>query len=423
MKAHLKLVMTVLVATAVALAIIGEQACQLGKSDSYNTLSDADLTSLIDTMPDAQKRILAQNQTQRKGFITQFKQMFALAQAAQAEGLEKSEEFKQRMTMQTDQTLVNESMKRNPDAKYTEDEGKAYLAGHLKDFDADLKTITEGRNVTLAPEQVEMMKGQWGEMKVRAEKARQTGVDKDPAVLIQLKFGRANVLANLYSAHLEKKLKPSPEEVKKYLEEHPEADLEKIKQKAEGLLTRVKKGEDFASIAKQFTEDGSREQGGDLGWFGKGKMDAEFEKVAFALQKGQTSDLIKTKFGYHIIKLDDRRMTTPTPEPKPAAQTKATPAQPTPAPPEKVPGPTGPQEEIKARHIYLSTQEADGVEQMLTQKKVKRAMEDATLQYPVKTPEDFAVNVGGLRKDGPIPNTGSGRIIPSNPATSPTPPK
>jgi len=408
LKAHLKLIMTVLAATAVGLAIIGEQACQLGKSDSYDALSAADLTTLIDTMPDAQKRILAQQQAQRKGFITQFKQMFALAQAAQAEGLDKTEEFKQRMAMQTDQTLVGESMKRNPDAKYAEDEGKAYLAAHMKEFDADLKTITEGRKVTLAPEQVEMMKGQWGEMKVRAEKARQIGFDKDPGVLIQLKFSRANVLANLYSAHLEKKLKASPEEVKKYVEEHPEADLEKIKQKAEGLLARVKHGEDFATIAKQFTEDGSREQGGDLGWKPKGSLDADFEKAAYALQKGQTSDLIKTKFGYHIIKLDDRRITTPTPEPKPTAEAKANPMQ-----PEKPP--SGPTEEIKTRHIYLSTQEADSVEQMLTQKKVKRAMEDATLQYPVKTPEDFAVNVGGLRKDGPLPNTGSGRIIPANP--------
>ena len=86
-----------------------------------------------------------------------------------------------------------------------------------------------------------------------------------------MKFQRANRLANAYSAFLEKKLKPTPEELKKYLEEHPEADLAKIKAKADDLLKRVKAGESFEALAKQNSEDGTRDLGGDLGWYAKGK--------------------------------------------------------------------------------------------------------------------------------------------------------
>lgn len=386
------------------MSIIGGQACSLGKSDSYDTIAAADLTALVDAQSDQEKRALAQNETQRKAMITQFKQMFSLAQAAQAEGLDKSEAFKQKLSLSTDMMLIQEAQKRSLEIKYSEEEGKAFATAHDKEFNADLKMITEGQKQELAPDQVEMMRGQWGEMRVRASKAREAGLEKDPVVRLMAKFRRANLLAEAYSDQLQKKLKPTPEELKKYLDEHPEADTEKIRQKAEQLLTRVKKGEDFNAIASQYTEDGTREQGGDLGWFQKGKMDPDFEKVAFALQKGQTSELVKTKFGFHIIKLEDKRIAKPEPEPKPS------PGTPT-APPAPSAAPTGPQEEVKARHIYLSTQEAEGVEQMVLQKKVKRAMEDASLQYAVKAPEDFAVTVAGLKRDGGRPDTGSGKII------------
>lgn len=76
---------------------------------------------------------------------------------------------------------------------------------------------------------------------------------------------------------------------------------------AKKLLARIKAGEDFAKLAKEFSADpGSKEKGGDLGWFEKGQMVQEFEKIAFALDKGKVSDVFKTQFGYHIVKVTDK---------------------------------------------------------------------------------------------------------------------
>jgi peptidyl-prolyl cis-trans isomerase D len=83
---------------------------------------------------------------------------------------------------------------------------------------------------------------------------------------------------------------------------------EEVKAKAEQVLKEVKAGGDFAALAKKYSEDeGSAKNGGDLDYFSKGKMVPEFDEVAFKLQPGEVSDLVKSQYGYHIIKVTDKK--------------------------------------------------------------------------------------------------------------------
>lgn len=76
---------------------------------------------------------------------------------------------------------------------------------------------------------------------------------------------------------------------------------------AKDILARLQKGEKFEDLAKQFSLDGSKDYGGDLGYFTQPEMVPEFSKAAFALKVGETSQPVKTDFGWHIIRLEDRK--------------------------------------------------------------------------------------------------------------------
>src|SRR5512146_328214 len=79
--------------------------------------------------------------------------------------------------------------------------------------------------------------------------------------------------------------------------------------KIKGVIVRLKKGEDFAKVAGEVTEDPSgKANGGDLGYFTKEQMVPEFSEAAFKLDKGQISDPVKTQFGWHVLKVEDKRV-------------------------------------------------------------------------------------------------------------------
>ncbi len=126
------------------------------------------------------------------------------------------------------------------------------------------------------------------------------------------------------------KVSVSDEEVKKYYDEHPDdfkmpeqvrashilkkveanasqADKDKAKKALTDLQQRIKKGEDFAELAKQNSDCPSAPRGGDLGFFPRGQMVAPFETAAFALKPGELSDIVETQFGYHLIKVTDKK--------------------------------------------------------------------------------------------------------------------
>jgi foldase protein PrsA len=122
----------------------------------------------------------------------------------------------------------------------------------------------------------------------------------------------------LISKIFEPQIEISEESMKKYFEdnkqmfEKPEEIkashiLVDSKEEAEKILAELKNGGDFAKLAKENSKDGSKDQGGDLGYFPRGKMVPEFEEVAFTLEPGAISDVVKSEFGYHIIKVTDKK--------------------------------------------------------------------------------------------------------------------
>lgn len=410
MKSFTKLILIV----ALAASMVTTQSCAFFFKSEFVEIKAEELTALVEALPDNQKRQLAQNKVMRDQFISQFKTPFALAQAAEAEGLHKTAEFTQEMAFRTNQTLAAEFSRRNPDVTVAKEESDAYFSTNKNQFDSFLATITKGAKQAPSDNDKDMMREQWSQIQVLAEKARQAGIEKEAGVKVQLKIGKASLLANAYSKSLADKMTMTAEEKKRYVSEHPEADLDKIKEKAQAVLARIKNGEEFEKLAKEINEDSTRETGGELPWFDKeGKVDGTptvdepYVQAAFALEKGAVSnEVVKTKVGFHLIKLDDKRIYDPSKEPKPAKPV-ATPAALPNAQPTPSPTPQEPKEQVRTRHIFLSSMLADTFEEQETQAKVKRAMEDATLKYPVKLPTDFTINIAGFNPST-LPGLGGG---------------
>lgn len=124
-------------------------------------------------------------------------------------------------------------------------------------------------------------------------------------------------LQNYYDQHRDEYRVPEQVKVSHILIKTPlpgpngkedEPALAAARQKAEDILKQVKAGGDFAKLAQKYSEDpGSAKNGGSLGWIGRGRTVPEFEKVAFTLPKGQTSDLVKSSYGLHIIRVEDKQ--------------------------------------------------------------------------------------------------------------------
>jgi len=155
-----------------------------------------------------------------------------------------------------------------------------------------------------------------------AEAAIAAKIAADPAFEEQMQYVRRRLLREQY---FEKQLKSaiSEADAKKIYDQrvaqlksedevaarHILVDTE---EKAKEILAKIKAGGDFAALAKENSTDrGSKEQGGFLGYFGRGQMVPEFEKAAFTMIKGQVSEPVKTNFGWHVIKLEDRRRKPP----------------------------------------------------------------------------------------------------------------
>ncbi len=153
----------------------------------------------------------------------------------------------------------------------------------------------------------------------------------EDAVKSQLKRGMA--IQRFIDNQFVQKSKVSDKESRAYYDSHPdlfkqpeqvrashilikvdpgadESQKVEARKKMEKIQGKVQKGEDFAALAKEFSEGPSSAKGGDLGYFRRGQMVKPFEEKAFALQPGEVSDIVETQFGYHLIKVMDKKPET-----------------------------------------------------------------------------------------------------------------
>ncbi len=158
--------------------------------------------------------------------------------------------------------------------------------------------------------------------KIVDEKAKNAGLGRDKDVLAQLaevkkQIIRSKFLENEIEARItEERLKAAYD---KYVENFPKVEEVKAahilvdeEKTAKDIIKKLKKGDSFADLAKENSKDGSAEGGGDLGYFAKTDVVPEFAEAAFALKAGAyTQKPVKTDFGYHIIKVEEKRQRPP----------------------------------------------------------------------------------------------------------------
>ncbi len=155
--------------------------------------------------------------------------------------------------------------------------------------------------------------------KIIDEHATKANLDKDAKVKEQVELARQQIIRNIFlqkeseKAVSEDKLKAAYDEfIKK------QGDVEEIKarhilvdseDKAKEVISKLASGAKFEDLAKEYSSDGTKDSGGDLGWFAKQEMVPAFSDAAFALKSGETSKTpVKTQFGWHIIMVEDRRV-------------------------------------------------------------------------------------------------------------------
>ena len=183
--------------------------------------------------------------------------------------------------------------------------------------------------LTLKPEIKEVLVKRWVEVTLLALAGEEEGLLKDPEVKAQIEEQTRMILAqNYYERKVLKGLKVSDSDLQKYYMKHkkeyrtpervkarhiliqvpekadPEVQKAALK-KAEDLRRKLLAGADFSELARKYSEDpGTRDKGGDLGFFSRGQMVSEFEEAVFKLKVGEISPPIKTRFGYHLVQVE-----------------------------------------------------------------------------------------------------------------------
>jgi parvulin-like peptidyl-prolyl isomerase len=340
-----KVVIVILIAFVLSTAGLYSQCSSSAPKAVKLTARDIELLYQKILPPD-QQRVIANNPDEKKKLLTDIKELLAVAQKAEAEGYLDRPEIKSQTSLQRDVVLYNEYRKKNPEVKATDEEIAQYASTHPTEFDDFIKS--DPRAAQTQGPQREDLRRRFTELKILAARAIKENFEQDELIRLQMLLARSQPLHNAYMTDLKKKTDESvtDQDVDAYFSEHagdfeelrvrhilistqpprPEAmaddapkgkdgaekpkqlTKEEAKTKAQQILERVRKGEDFAKLAGENSDDpGSKSQGGEMPFFGKGAMVPEFEKAAYGLKQGEVSEIVETQFGFHVIKLEERR--------------------------------------------------------------------------------------------------------------------
>jgi parvulin-like peptidyl-prolyl isomerase len=401
-----KIVLTTLLAAALPLTSIAQKrttrrapartaagAAQRPKANSPGAaaqsgvnISAADMALVVEGIgfPEEVRAQLASSPEERKSFAKDIREMLAVAEQAKAAGYLARPELKLQTELARAFVIAQAYFKRQqgagasgPEQVVTPAEIDAFFnePATPAQFEAFLQDYSKNGPLKGAPvpeAQRKELRAHYGRVMLALRKGVAAGLDRERKTQLMVMLQQARLLASAYSKELEPRFKVADAEIDAYIAAHPELDTKAARAKAEGLLARARAGEDFTKLANEFTEDPSgKGTGGDLGWFGHGAMVKPFEDAAFALKPGELSGIVETQFGYHIIKVEERR----------------------------APGAGGADEQLHARHILIGfgtakrgrTSPREQARAAVEEEKRQRVLDEIVARGRVQVADDYTV--------------------------------
>jgi peptidyl-prolyl cis-trans isomerase C len=192
------------------------------------------------------------------------------------------------------------------------------------EYDIYVKNLLQGKQQELTPEQKNQVLDELISMQLLSAQADKDGLENDPDTAAQLRVLRMRVMADAESQKFLKGYQPTDAELHAEYdsavaamdknEYHARHILVADKDQADQIVKKLKGGAKFEDLAKSQSIDGSKTNGGDLGWFTLARMVKPFGDAVKGLKKGEyTQQPVQTQFGWHVIKLEDTRDVTPPP--------------------------------------------------------------------------------------------------------------